>query len=182
MVHMWRFSILCIRQIKKKTTIKPGKNFSSAQGKEPNEPTYGTSHKPSSLDLGICGHCCCCVPLGTGGERGGCVLLLQSCCHLLALFSSPFTFQAWLYLFSSLSRKRETRRVFLTPRLNLQFYYVPVTGQPGTPAAAVSLVSAGGGGMGIPRTDPRERLPLPLVRCEPCPELCFSTEPLCHQP
>ncbi|XP_004950022.2 phosphoinositide 3-kinase regulatory subunit 6 isoform X1 [Gallus gallus] len=36
-------------------------------------------------------------------------------------------------------RKRETRRVFLTPRLNLQFYYVPVTGQPGTPAAAVSL-------------------------------------------
>uniref|UniRef100_A0A8C9F1L2 Phosphoinositide-3-kinase regulatory subunit 6 n=1 Tax=Pavo cristatus TaxID=9049 RepID=A0A8C9F1L2_PAVCR len=25
-------------------------------------------------------------------------------------------------------RKRETRRVFLTPRLNLQFYYVPVTG------------------------------------------------------
>ncbi|OXB81196.1 UNVERIFIED_CONTAM: hypothetical protein H355_005126 [Colinus virginianus] len=33
-------------------------------------------------------------------------------------------------------RKRETRRVFLTPRLNLQFYYVPVTGQPGTLAAA----------------------------------------------
>ncbi|NWI66579.1 PI3R6 kinase, partial [Todus mexicanus] len=28
-------------------------------------------------------------------------------------------------------RKRETRRVFLTPRLNLQFYYIPVvTGQP----------------------------------------------------
>ncbi|KAM6344133.1 phosphoinositide 3-kinase regulatory subunit 6 [Alca torda] len=30
-------------------------------------------------------------------------------------------------------RKRETRRVFLTPRLNLQFYYIPVvTGQPNT--------------------------------------------------
>ncbi|NXN95694.1 PI3R6 kinase, partial [Rhinopomastus cyanomelas] len=30
-------------------------------------------------------------------------------------------------------RKRETRRVFLTPRLNLQFYYIPVlAGQPGT--------------------------------------------------
>ncbi|KFO88370.1 Phosphoinositide 3-kinase regulatory subunit 6, partial [Buceros rhinoceros silvestris] len=30
-------------------------------------------------------------------------------------------------------RKRETRRVFLTPRLNLQFYYIPVvTGQPDT--------------------------------------------------
>ncbi|XP_074967137.1 phosphoinositide 3-kinase regulatory subunit 6 [Phalacrocorax aristotelis] len=34
-------------------------------------------------------------------------------------------------------RKRETRRVFLTPRLNLQFYYVPVvTGQPNTLAVA----------------------------------------------
>ncbi|NXC38338.1 PI3R6 kinase, partial [Penelope pileata] len=35
-------------------------------------------------------------------------------------------------------RKRETRRVFLTPRLNLQFYYVPVTGQPSalSPTAA----------------------------------------------
>ncbi|NXG60873.1 PI3R6 kinase, partial [Hemiprocne comata] len=34
-------------------------------------------------------------------------------------------------------RKRETRRVFLTPRLNLQFYYIPVvTGQPDTSAAA----------------------------------------------
>lgn len=76
------------------------------------------------------------------------MLLLQSRCHLLALFSCLFTFQAWLYLFSSLSRKRETRRVFLTPRLNLQFYYVPVTGQPGTLAAAVSLVTAGGGGTG----------------------------------
>lgn len=34
-------------------------------------------------------------------------------------------------------RKRETRRVFLTPRLNLQFYYIPVvTGQPSAPTAA----------------------------------------------
>ncbi|KGL80939.1 Phosphoinositide 3-kinase regulatory subunit 6, partial [Tinamus guttatus] len=34
-------------------------------------------------------------------------------------------------------RKRETRRVFLTPRLNLQFYHIPViTGQPNTLAAA----------------------------------------------
>ncbi|NXF34572.1 PI3R6 kinase, partial [Nyctibius bracteatus] len=34
-------------------------------------------------------------------------------------------------------RKRETRRVFLTPRLNLQFYYIPVvTGQPNTLAVA----------------------------------------------
>ncbi|KFO77442.1 Phosphoinositide 3-kinase regulatory subunit 6, partial [Cuculus canorus] len=33
-------------------------------------------------------------------------------------------------------RKRETRRVFLTPRLNLQFYYIPVvTEQPDTPTA-----------------------------------------------
>nr|XP_009672021.1 PREDICTED: phosphoinositide 3-kinase regulatory subunit 6 isoform X2 [Struthio camelus australis] len=34
-------------------------------------------------------------------------------------------------------RKRETRRVFLTPRLNLQFYYIPVVmGQPNTLAVA----------------------------------------------
>ncbi|NXD13102.1 PI3R6 kinase, partial [Nothocercus nigrocapillus] len=34
-------------------------------------------------------------------------------------------------------RKRETRRVFLTPRLNLQFYHIPVvTGQPNMLAAA----------------------------------------------
>ncbi|KAM8796812.1 phosphoinositide 3-kinase regulatory subunit 6 [Eudromia elegans] len=34
-------------------------------------------------------------------------------------------------------RKRETRRVFLTPRLNLQFYHIPVvTGQPNLLAAA----------------------------------------------
>nr|XP_013808634.1 PREDICTED: phosphoinositide 3-kinase regulatory subunit 6 [Apteryx mantelli mantelli] len=34
-------------------------------------------------------------------------------------------------------RKRETRRVFLTPRLNLQFYHIPVvTGQPNTLAVA----------------------------------------------
>ncbi|XP_072737121.1 phosphoinositide 3-kinase regulatory subunit 6 [Ciconia boyciana] len=34
-------------------------------------------------------------------------------------------------------RKRETRRIFLTPRLNLQFYYIPVvTGQPNTLAVA----------------------------------------------
>ncbi|NXE98173.1 PI3R6 kinase, partial [Menura novaehollandiae] len=32
-------------------------------------------------------------------------------------------------------RKRETRRVFLTPRLNLQFYHVPVAGQPNASAA-----------------------------------------------
>ncbi|NXK49913.1 PI3R6 kinase, partial [Chauna torquata] len=33
-------------------------------------------------------------------------------------------------------RKRETRRVFLTPRLNLQFYYIPVvTGQPSAQTA-----------------------------------------------
>uniref|UniRef100_A0A8C3PXF3 Phosphoinositide-3-kinase regulatory subunit 6 n=1 Tax=Chrysolophus pictus TaxID=9089 RepID=A0A8C3PXF3_CHRPC len=38
-------------------------------------------------------------------------------------------------------RKRETRRVFLTPKLNLQFYYVPVTGQPGTLAAVPSSPS-----------------------------------------
>ncbi|KFP94136.1 Phosphoinositide 3-kinase regulatory subunit 6, partial [Haliaeetus albicilla] len=36
-------------------------------------------------------------------------------------------------------RKRETRRVFLTPRLNLQFYYIPVvTEQPNTLAVTVS--------------------------------------------
>ncbi|NWR65843.1 PI3R6 kinase, partial [Bucorvus abyssinicus] len=40
-------------------------------------------------------------------------------------------------------RKRETRRVFLTPRLNLQFYYIPVvTGQPDT--LAVTDHSAAG--------------------------------------
>ncbi|XP_009461497.1 PREDICTED: phosphoinositide 3-kinase regulatory subunit 6 [Nipponia nippon] len=34
-------------------------------------------------------------------------------------------------------RKRETRRVFLTPRLNLQFYHIPVvTGQPNTLAVS----------------------------------------------
>ncbi|XP_062447684.1 phosphoinositide 3-kinase regulatory subunit 6 isoform X2 [Rhea pennata] len=34
-------------------------------------------------------------------------------------------------------RKRETRRVFLTPRLNLQFYHIPVvTGQPNTSTVA----------------------------------------------
>ncbi|KFW05299.1 Phosphoinositide 3-kinase regulatory subunit 6, partial [Fulmarus glacialis] len=40
-------------------------------------------------------------------------------------------------------RKRETRRVFLTPRLNLQFYYIPVvTGQPDT-LAVVDHVATG---------------------------------------
>ncbi|XP_050175395.1 phosphoinositide 3-kinase regulatory subunit 6 [Myiozetetes cayanensis] len=40
-------------------------------------------------------------------------------------------------------RKRETRRVFLTPRLNLQFYYIPVVaGQPNT-SAAVDHPSSG---------------------------------------
>ncbi|NXM07662.1 PI3R6 kinase, partial [Tyrannus savana] len=40
-------------------------------------------------------------------------------------------------------RKRETRRVFLTPRLNLQFYYIPVVaGQPST-SAAVDHPSSG---------------------------------------
>ncbi|NWS16034.1 PI3R6 kinase, partial [Pachyramphus minor] len=40
-------------------------------------------------------------------------------------------------------RKRETRRVFLTPRLNLQFYYIPVVaGQPHT-LAAVDHPSSG---------------------------------------
>ncbi|NXL89256.1 PI3R6 kinase, partial [Alectura lathami] len=39
-------------------------------------------------------------------------------------------------------RKRETRRVFLTPRLNLQFYYVPVMGQPSTLAAANPAASS----------------------------------------
>ncbi|NWW43108.1 PI3R6 kinase, partial [Pedionomus torquatus] len=39
-------------------------------------------------------------------------------------------------------RKRETRRVFLTPRLNLQFYYIPVvTGQPNTLAVADHAVT-----------------------------------------
>ncbi|NXI62350.1 PI3R6 kinase, partial [Anseranas semipalmata] len=40
-------------------------------------------------------------------------------------------------------RKRETRRVFLTPRLNLQFYYIPVvTGQPSAPAAATHAAAS----------------------------------------
>ncbi|KAM6297541.1 phosphoinositide 3-kinase regulatory subunit 6 [Aegotheles albertisi] len=40
-------------------------------------------------------------------------------------------------------RKRETRRVFLTPRLNLQFYYIPVvTGQP-DPLADVDHAATG---------------------------------------
>ncbi|KFW78654.1 Phosphoinositide 3-kinase regulatory subunit 6, partial [Manacus vitellinus] len=40
-------------------------------------------------------------------------------------------------------RKRETRRVFLTPRLNLQFYYIPVVaGQPNT-SAVVDHPSSG---------------------------------------
>ncbi|NXP05670.1 PI3R6 kinase, partial [Thinocorus orbignyianus] len=39
-------------------------------------------------------------------------------------------------------RKRETRRVFLTPRLNLQFYYIPVLmGQPNTLAVADNIVT-----------------------------------------
>ncbi|XP_074463834.1 phosphoinositide 3-kinase regulatory subunit 6 isoform X3 [Larus michahellis] len=39
-------------------------------------------------------------------------------------------------------RKRETRRVFLTPRLNLQFYYIPVvTGQPNTLTVADHAVT-----------------------------------------
>lgn len=46
-------------------------------------------------------------------------------------------------IYFSISRKRETRRVFLTPRLNLQFYYIPVvTEQPNTMAVTVSLGSA----------------------------------------
>ncbi|NXV22659.1 PI3R6 kinase, partial [Cepphus grylle] len=40
-------------------------------------------------------------------------------------------------------RKRETRRVFLTPRLNLQFYYIPVvTGQPNTLTVADHAVTS----------------------------------------
>ncbi|NXS58917.1 PI3R6 kinase, partial [Brachypteracias leptosomus] len=40
-------------------------------------------------------------------------------------------------------RKRETRRVFLTPRLNLQFYYIPVvTEQPSTLAAVDHTASS----------------------------------------
>ncbi|NXU56309.1 PI3R6 kinase, partial [Turnix velox] len=40
-------------------------------------------------------------------------------------------------------RKRETRRVFLTPRLNLQFYYIPVlTGQPDTSTASDLAVTS----------------------------------------
>ncbi|KFQ76641.1 Phosphoinositide 3-kinase regulatory subunit 6, partial [Phaethon lepturus] len=40
-------------------------------------------------------------------------------------------------------RKRETRRVFLTPRLNLQFYHIPVvTGQPNT-LAVTDHIAAG---------------------------------------
>lgn len=64
--------------------------------------------------------------------------MLQSCCQ--EPFSSPFTSETRLFLLS-MSRKRETRRVFLTPRLNLQFYYIPVvTGQRSAPTAAVSPV------------------------------------------
>ncbi|XP_040386215.1 phosphoinositide 3-kinase regulatory subunit 6 [Cygnus olor] len=40
-------------------------------------------------------------------------------------------------------RKRETRRVFLTPRLNLQFYYIPVvTGQSSAPTAATHAAAS----------------------------------------
>uniref|UniRef100_A0A8D0EYK6 Phosphoinositide-3-kinase regulatory subunit 6 n=1 Tax=Strix occidentalis caurina TaxID=311401 RepID=A0A8D0EYK6_STROC len=50
-------------------------------------------------------------------------------------------------------RKRETRRVFLTPRLNLQFYYVPVvTGQPNTLAVMVNELCEVAGYLG--RVDP----------------------------
>lgn len=66
------------------------------------------------------------------------MLVLQSCCR--EPFSSPFTPETRLFLLS-MSRKRETRRVFLTPRLNLQFYYIPVvTGQSSAPTATVSPV------------------------------------------
>lgn len=61
-----------------------------------------------------------------------------------AVFPPPSPCDTAIY--SSISRKRETRRVFLTPRLNLQFYYIPVvTGQPNTLTVAVSLGSAAPG-------------------------------------
>uniref|UniRef100_A0A8C3CUN3 Phosphoinositide-3-kinase regulatory subunit 6 n=1 Tax=Cairina moschata TaxID=8855 RepID=A0A8C3CUN3_CAIMO len=101
-------------------------------------PPMGTPLSPSSAPGGFekLGAFLLPVVLGPGGERGGCLLVLQSCCR--EPFSSPFTSETRLFLLS-MSRKRETRRVFLTPRLNLQFYYIPVvTGQPSAPTAAVS--------------------------------------------
>ena len=58
-------------------------------------------------------------------------------------------------IYFSISRKRETRRVFLTPRLNLQFYYIPVmTGQPNTLAVTVSLgLGSSGRCRQLPATD-----------------------------
>lgn len=80
---------------------------------------------------------------------------MSSCCraavvswHCPALATSRFPppSPCDMAIYSSISRKRETRRVFLTPRLNLQFYYIPVvTGQPNTLAVAVSLGSAAPG-------------------------------------
>lgn len=76
----------------------------------------------------------------------------RACAPTAGQLRSPGTAQPWLRahfpppspcdtaIYFSISRKRETRRVFLTPRLNLQFYYIPVvTGQPNTLAIVVSL-------------------------------------------
>ncbi|XP_054134936.1 phosphoinositide 3-kinase regulatory subunit 6 [Melozone crissalis] len=52
-------------------------------------------------------------------------------------------------------RKREARRVFLTPRLDLQFYHIPVV--PGQPQPSAAVSAGGEQGSGIPEhTDPEE--------------------------
>lgn len=77
--------------------------------------------------------------------RGGHELLLQSShdswhCPALTKSHFPPPSACDMATYFSVSRKRETRRVFLTPRLNLQFYYIPVvTEQTNTLAIVVSL-------------------------------------------
>lgn len=77
--------------------------------------------------------------------RGEHELLLQSSrdswhCPVLAKSRFPPPSPCDTTIYFSTSRKRETRRVFLTPRLNLQFYYIPVvTEQTNTLATVVSL-------------------------------------------
>lgn len=69
------------------------------------------------------------------GEGGRAAAVSWHCPALARGAFCPFPSGHFIFRF----RKRETRRVFLTPRLNLQFYHIPVVpGQPQPSAAAVS--------------------------------------------
>lgn len=90
--------------------------------------------------------------------------LLNHCLGLLRLF-----FHADFYFFSCFwfifFRKREARRLFLTMKVNLQFYYIPVC-KPTTPASAVKV---------------SQPLPCMCVRVYSLPEITWQTTSAPHR-